>query len=139
MLSFGKSLAFGVLGAWLGLTPAALSAQSYVESAATRRAEPAPNSSSNEVNSVTTARTKSALSEVELEDLNAKRAAVEKVQRETDGKILSVRSVRTGKQRSYRIKVLTRAGRVHVVQIASAELSSATDVPTAPKSVTKDQ
>jgi hypothetical protein len=51
--------------------------------------------------------------------------AVAKVQRESGGKILSARTMKTAQGDAYRIKVLTPQGRVRVVQI--------------PKNVTKDQ
>lgn len=46
--------------------------------------------------------------------------AVERVQRETSGKILSAETVRIGRQKMYRIKVLTPDGRVRVVQVPAA-------------------
>jgi hypothetical protein len=45
--------------------------------------------------------------------------AVSKAQSETDGRALSVRKIRNRSGLSYRIKVLTRTGRVRVVQIAA--------------------
>jgi uncharacterized membrane protein YkoI len=46
--------------------------------------------------------------------------AVERVQQETGGKILSAETVRIGRQKMYRIKVLTPDGRVRVMQIPAA-------------------
>jgi hypothetical protein len=46
--------------------------------------------------------------------------AVERVQQETGGKILSAETVRIGRQKMFRIKVLTPDGRVRVVQIPAA-------------------
>ena len=43
--------------------------------------------------------------------------AVAQVQRETDGKVLSVQTLTIGKRKVYRIKVLTRSGQVRVVQV----------------------
>ncbi|MGA8278418.1 MAG: hypothetical protein WB784_09500 [Rhodanobacteraceae bacterium] len=48
-------------------------------------------------------------------------AAVERVQRETNGKILGVQTLRLGKHKIYRIKVLTPDGQVRVVQVAAEE------------------
>jgi hypothetical protein len=45
--------------------------------------------------------------------------AVSKAQSDTDGRALSVRKIRNRSGLSYRIKVLTRTGRVRVVQIAA--------------------
>lgn len=42
------------------------------------------------------------------------RAAADEVQRESNGKILSARTVNYGRQRMHRIKVLTDEGRVQV-------------------------
>lgn len=49
------------------------------------------------------------------------RDAVERVQRESGGRILSAETVRIGKQKVYRIKVLTRDGLVKVVLVEAAE------------------
>ena len=46
--------------------------------------------------------------------------AVEKVQRETGGKILSAPTVKVGKTKLYRVKVLLPDGRVRVVQVPGA-------------------
>ena len=46
--------------------------------------------------------------------------AVEKVQRETGGKILSAQTVKVGKTKLYRVKVLLPDGRVRVVQVPGA-------------------
>ncbi|MGA9421755.1 MAG: hypothetical protein WBW61_05280 [Rhodanobacteraceae bacterium] len=48
-------------------------------------------------------------------------AAVARVQRETHGKILGVQTLRLGKHKVYRIKVLTPDGQVRVVQVAAEE------------------
>ena len=47
--------------------------------------------------------------------------AVAQAQRETSGKLLSVQTLNVGKRRVYRIKVLTRDGRVRVVQVAAEQ------------------
>jgi uncharacterized membrane protein YkoI len=49
------------------------------------------------------------------------RQAIELVQRETPGRILSAETVRSGKNKFYRIKVLGRDGRIRIVQIAAVE------------------
>ena len=62
--------------------------------------------------------------------------AVERVQRETGGKILSAESVRQGRADVYRIKVLTREGRVQVVTVPAAGSGRANDptpVPARPE------
>lgn len=46
--------------------------------------------------------------------------AVERVQRETGGKILSAQTVKVGRTRLYRVKVLLPDGRVRVVQVPGA-------------------
>ena len=51
--------------------------------------------------------------------------AVERVQAQTGGRILSAETVRIGRTKVYRIKVLTREGRVRVVQVPAAGQSSA--------------
>lgn len=45
--------------------------------------------------------------------------AVERVQKDTDGRILAAEEVHIGKKKLYRIKVLTRDGRVRVVQTSA--------------------
>ncbi len=47
--------------------------------------------------------------------------AVERVERDTGGKILSAETVRVGRQTVYRIKVLTPEGRVQVMQVRARE------------------
>ncbi len=47
--------------------------------------------------------------------------AVKRVRRQSGGKILSARRIQTRKGPMFRIKVLTRTGRVRVVQIAEFE------------------
>ncbi len=59
--------------------------------------------------------------------------AVKRVTRESGGKILSARRIQTRQGPVFRIKVLTRAGRVRVVQIAEFE------VPTSKTNVTKGE
>jgi hypothetical protein len=46
--------------------------------------------------------------------------AVERVQRQTAGRILSAETVRSGRQKLYRVKVLTPEGRVQVVTVPAA-------------------
>jgi len=41
--------------------------------------------------------------------------------READGKVLSVQTLTVGKRKIYRVKVLTRDGRVRVVQVAAQQ------------------
>jgi uncharacterized membrane protein YkoI len=43
--------------------------------------------------------------------------AVEQVQRETGAKVLSVQTLRIGKRKIYRIKILTTGGQVRVLEI----------------------
>jgi uncharacterized membrane protein YkoI len=43
--------------------------------------------------------------------------AIAKVERETHGKVLSAETKRTGNRAVYRIKVLTRDGRVQVIEV----------------------
>ena len=43
--------------------------------------------------------------------------AIAKVERETHGKVLSAETKRTGNRAIYRIKVLTRDGRVQVIEV----------------------
>ena len=43
--------------------------------------------------------------------------AVEQVQRETNAKVLSVQTLRIGKRKMYRIKILTAGGQVRVLEI----------------------
>ncbi len=43
--------------------------------------------------------------------------AIEQVQRETTAKVLSVQTLRLGKRKIYRIKILTSAGQVRVLEI----------------------
>ena len=50
--------------------------------------------------------------------------AVKRVTRQSGGKILSARRIQTRKGPMFRIKVLTRTGRVRVVQIAEFEPST---------------
>jgi hypothetical protein len=46
--------------------------------------------------------------------------AVERVERETRGKVLSAESMGSGRNRQYRIKVLTPNGRVRVILVPAA-------------------
>ena len=46
--------------------------------------------------------------------------AVERVQRETGGRVLSAETVRVGRQKLYRVKVLTPQGRVQVITVPAA-------------------
>ncbi len=46
--------------------------------------------------------------------------AVDRVQAQTGGRILSAETVRIGRTKVYRIKVLTRDGRVRVMQVPAA-------------------
>lgn len=59
--------------------------------------------------------------------------AVERVQRDTGGKILSAESVRQGRADVYRIKVLTREGRVQVVTVPAAGSGRANDPTPTPQ------
>jgi uncharacterized membrane protein YkoI len=43
--------------------------------------------------------------------------AIAKVERDTHGKVLSAETKRTGNRAVYRIKVLTRDGRVQVIEV----------------------
>ena len=43
--------------------------------------------------------------------------AVEQVQRDTQAKVLSVQTLRSGKRKIYRIKILTNGGQVRVLEI----------------------
>jgi len=47
--------------------------------------------------------------------------AVAQVQRETNGKVLSVQTLNTGKRKLYRIKVLTHDGLVRVIQVMAEQ------------------
>ena len=47
--------------------------------------------------------------------------AVAQAQREADGKVLSVQTLNVGKRKVYRIKLLSRDGRVRVVQVAATQ------------------
>lgn len=56
-----------------------------------------------------------ALAQVTLEQ------AVERVQQEIQGRVLKAEEVTIGKKKLYRIKLLTRDGRVQVVKISADE------------------
>jgi uncharacterized membrane protein YkoI len=43
--------------------------------------------------------------------------AVDRVQQETGGKVLSVQTLRLGKRKIFRIKVLTPSGQVRVIEV----------------------
>ncbi|WP_371280553.1 PepSY domain-containing protein [Dokdonella sp.] len=43
--------------------------------------------------------------------------AVDRVQQETGGKVLSVQTLRMGKRKIFRIKVLTPSGQVRVIEV----------------------
>ena len=45
--------------------------------------------------------------------------AVAQAQRESSGKLLSVQTLNIGKRKVYRIKLLTRDGRVRIVQVVA--------------------
>jgi uncharacterized membrane protein YkoI len=47
--------------------------------------------------------------------------AVSQVQRDTNGKVLSVQTLDMGKRKVYRIKVLTREGQVRVVEVPAEQ------------------
>jgi len=51
-------------------------------------------------------------------DLSLQEAVVQ-AQHETDGRVLSVQTLNVGKRKVYRIKLLTRDGRVKVIQVAA--------------------
>jgi hypothetical protein len=55
---------------------------------------------------------------VHARDLSLQEAVVQ-AQREADGRVLSVQTLNVGKRKVYRIKVLTRDGRVRVIQVAA--------------------
>ncbi|WP_440224054.1 PepSY domain-containing protein [Dokdonella sp. MW10] len=57
-----------------------------------------------------------ACSGVSASEVSAQQA-VDKVQRDTNGKVLSVQTLQIGKRKIYRIKVLTGDGRVKVVEV----------------------
>lgn len=47
--------------------------------------------------------------------------AVAQVQRDTNGKVLAVQTLNTGKHKVYRIKVLTHDGQVRVIQVPAEQ------------------
>jgi uncharacterized membrane protein YkoI len=47
--------------------------------------------------------------------------AVAQALRETDGKVLSVQTLKVGKHKVYRIKILTRDGQVRIVQVQAEQ------------------
>jgi uncharacterized membrane protein YkoI len=47
--------------------------------------------------------------------------AVAQAQQETQGKVLSVQTLNVGKRKVYRIKTITRDGRVRVVQVQAEQ------------------
>lgn len=52
---------------------------------------------------------------------SAMQAAIDRVERENDGKVLAVQTLERNKRKIYVIKVLTRDGRVKVVQVRATE------------------
>lgn len=52
---------------------------------------------------------------------SAMQAAIDKVERDNDGKVLAVQTLERNKRKIYIIKVLTRDGRVKVVQVRASE------------------
>ncbi len=65
--------------------------------------------------------------------------AVDRVQRETGGKILSAESVSQGRADVYRIKVLTREGRVQVVTVPASGSGRANDPEPPPQRARPNQ
>lgn len=53
---------------------------------------------------------------VHAADISAQEA-VDRVQQETGGKVLSVQTLRMGKRKIFRIKVLTPSGQVRVIEV----------------------
>ena len=47
--------------------------------------------------------------------------AVAQAQKETDGKVLSVQTLRVGRHKMYRIKILTRDGQVRIVTVQAEQ------------------
>jgi uncharacterized membrane protein YkoI len=47
--------------------------------------------------------------------------AVAQAQKETQGKVLSVQTLNVGKRKVYRIKTITRDGRVRIVQVQAEQ------------------
>jgi len=47
--------------------------------------------------------------------------AVDRVQRDTNAKVLSVQTLQVGKRKIYRVKVLTPGGQVRVVEVKANE------------------
>lgn len=47
--------------------------------------------------------------------------AVAQAQQETDGKVLSVQTLRAGRHKIYRIKILTRDGQVRIVTVKAEQ------------------
>ncbi|MBC6941281.1 MAG: hypothetical protein DWB45_00965 [Xanthomonadales bacterium] len=47
--------------------------------------------------------------------------AIAQAQQQTQGKVLAVQTLRVGKRKIYRIKILTPAGQVRIVQIAAEQ------------------
>jgi hypothetical protein len=103
---FAKTVAAACSGFYLGLTLAFL-ALSYCSNVLAQASDPA----NNPIESAPASQT-----------LTLKQA-VARVLRESGGKILSARRIQTRHGPMFRIKVLTRTGRVRVVQIAESEPS----------------
>lgn len=57
------------------------------------------------------------LSSVAMAEEMTAQQAVDQVQRETNAKVLSVQTLRIGKRKIYRIKILTTDGQVRVLEI----------------------
>ncbi|HEU4664485.1 MAG TPA: hypothetical protein VFS55_10680 [Dokdonella sp.] len=57
---------------------------------------------------------------VRAREISAQEAVLQ-AQREVDGKVLSVQSLNVGKRKVYRIKILTRDGRVRIVQVQAEQ------------------
>lgn len=75
-----------------------------------------------------------ALAAVEGDAVDDLREAVAQVQRESNGKILSARTVSTGRKRLHRIKILTEDGQVLVRTVPSqSDERKPADPPKAPE------
>lgn len=57
---------------------------------------------------------------VQAREISAQEAVLQ-AQREVDGKVLSVQALNVGKRKVYRIKILTRDGRVRIVQVQAEQ------------------
>lgn len=54
--------------------------------------------------------------------------AIAHVQRETGGKVLSAETKQVGRQTIYRIKLLTRDGKVRIIEVPADERGSVTNI-----------